>query len=130
MSVGYRAGESGSFLASKSSNKSVCSRFFAEIGIISAFSWPTFLANSVTETSLAANSDFETVSTLVTTKKTSCWPLICFAMYSSPAPISSLAGRHNTTASVASMFSFTIEFNLVPSAVLGLCIPGVSTTII
>ena len=130
MSVGYKAGDTGSFLESKSSSKSVCSRFFAEIGIISAFSWPTFLANSVTATSLAAKSDFETVSTLVTTKKTSCLLLICFAIYSSPAPISSFAGRHNTTASVSLIFSFTIEFNLVPSAVFGLCIPGVSTTII
>ena len=51
-------------------------------------------------------------------------------MYSSPKPISSSAGRQIRTASTDSKFSETIEFNLDPSNVFGLWIPGVSTTII
>ncbi|CAB4587194.1 unannotated protein [freshwater metagenome] len=70
------------------------------------------------------------MSIFVTTINKGCPDFICFTIYSSPAPISSSAGKQRIMLSVESIFSLTIEFNLVPRAVFGLCIPGVSTNII
>src|SRR3954447_24539300 len=126
-SSGYSGGPSGSRPISRSSSNSTWSPLTALTGTTSAAPSTSLL----TATSCSNTCFLLAVSVLVTTTTTGALTSRnCRAMNASPVPTGWSAGMQNTITSTSDSVSRTTSLSRLPSRLLGLCSPGVSTSTI